>query len=66
MIPPNPFTRRKSNGYSLCMGGNHWTQDNQIFHADGMHWVLCETDFYDFWDNTEVVPEDYKWYNVGV
>ncbi len=65
MEPPNPFTKRKSNGYSFCMGG-HWTQDNQIFFAGGTHWVLCKTDFYDYWDNTDELPEDYKWYNVGV
>lgn len=65
MEPPNPFVRRKSNGYSLCIAGDHWTQDNQIFFADGRHLVLCETDFADFWENTDEIPADYQWYNVG-
>jgi hypothetical protein len=66
MNPPNPFTRRKSNGYSNCFACRGWFQDCQIFFAEGIHWVLCRTDFVDYWENTDVLPVDYKWYNVGV
>lgn len=65
MEPPNPFTRRRSNGFSLCIACNGWHQDNQIFFADGTHFVLCKTDFVDYWENTDEIPADYKWYNVG-
>ncbi len=65
MKPPNPFTRRKSNGWSQCFACDQWRQDVQIFFADGMQWNLCEGDFYDYWENTDEIPADYKWYNVG-
>ncbi len=66
MKPPNPFTKRKSNGYSQCCVCFKWRQDCQIFFSEGIHFVICELDFYDYWDNTDELPADYKWYNVGV
>ncbi len=65
MKPPNQFTRRKSNGYSRCFACDQWRQNVQIFFADGIQYNLCEVDFYDFWENTDELPADYKWYNVG-
>ena len=66
MNPPNPFRKHKNPGHSLCIGCQKWRPNNQVFHAEGTHWVLCEVDFYDYWENMDEVPEDYYWYNVGV
>jgi hypothetical protein len=60
--PPNPYTKRKNPGSSLCIACDKWTEHNQIFQADSVLWVLCLTDFVDYWENTDEVPEDYKWY----
>lgn len=33
-----------------------------LFHHEGRHWILCNEDYADYWENTDVIQSDYKEY----
>lgn len=64
MKPPRPFKyySEKKRGYSRCMGCDKFKQGNNIFHHDGTHWILCLSDYFDYWENTDELSPDYVGY----
>jgi hypothetical protein len=62
MKPPKPFKIDIKRGYSQCYGCEKWTFSNSIFHHDGMHLILCRTDYEDYWENMDTLLDDYKGY----
>jgi len=52
----------KQRGYSLCIACGKWKKGNNIFHHDGGHWILCLVDYFDYWENTDELNDDYEAY----
>lgn len=44
------------------MGCGVWKQNNAVFHHERRHWILCIDDYFDYWENTDVLLPDYKAY----
>jgi hypothetical protein len=61
---PRPFKldKRRLNSYSLCIACGKWKSSNNIFHHEGRHWILCQIDYFDYWENTDALLPDYKGY----
>lgn len=64
MQPPKLYKFNHKRGYSQCYACDKWTHSNMIFHHEGRHWILCNFDYADYWENTDVLLSDYKGYNV--
>lgn len=62
MKPPKPFKiDPRKDGYSLCMGCDKWKMNNRFRH-EGIYWILCAWDYADYWENTDKLSSDYKWF----
>jgi hypothetical protein len=62
--PPKLFKFDHKRGYSRCNACDKWTHSNMIFRHEGRNWILCNFDYADYWENTDVLQSDYKGYNV--
>lgn len=64
MNPPRLYKPRpgKIVGYSRCTACDKFTPSNMLFHHEDRHWILCETDYVDYWENTDELATDYKEY----
>jgi hypothetical protein len=60
--PPTLFKFDKKRGYSRCIACDKFTHSNSIFHHEGTHWILCVTDYNDYWENVDALESDYKGY----
>ena len=64
MIPPRLFKINSKRGFSICIACGQWRLSNNVFHHEGRHWILCRTDFEDYWFNTDELQDDYIGYDV--
>jgi len=63
MKPPRAFKTQGRRGYSKCRACDKWGPSNDsAFHHEGIDWVLCEIDYYDYWENTDELLSDFKGY----
>ena len=63
MKPPVEFKWSPKDGYSQCTACWKWRQSNHLFHHEGEDWILCRDDYADYWENTDKLLDDFKWYH---
>ncbi len=63
MKPPVIFKWNPKDGYSQCIACGKWRQSVHIFRHEGTDWILCQLDYADYWENTDKLEDDYKWYH---
>ncbi len=55
-------SREKGTSFSLCRACGKWVRYIAIFFHEGRLWHLCEVDYFDYWENTDELLDDYKEY----
>ncbi len=64
MNPPKPYVYDLKRGWSKCFACENWTHSNSIFFHEGRSWVLCVSDYVDYWENTDELLPDYEGYVI--
>lgn len=59
---PRSFKKYPKHGYSMCIACLKWRHGNNMFFHEGRHWILCELDYVDYWENTDELRSDFKAY----
>jgi len=62
MKPPKEFKiNARVHGYSICDGCGKW-RFNLHFYHEGSYWILCDLEYADYWENTDELQSDFRWF----